>query len=96
MKRFRLSLTSMFLLTAIVALAVALTYARLEIAQLSKELKSVVPLREMEIAAQIERQTAAAKMPVNVIGSTYTGNTYLIEFEYFDSKTGIRAVESRC
>lgn len=72
----------------------ALTCALLEVAQLSKELKSVVPLRAMEIAAQIERQTAAAKMPVTVIDTTYTGNTYLIGFEYFDSKTGTRTTSS--
>ncbi|MEO8268732.1 MAG: hypothetical protein ABI557_03365 [Aureliella sp.] len=90
MKRIRLSLTSMFVLTAFVALAIALIYSRLEIAQLTKELKSVVPIRAIEIAAQIERQTAAAKMPITVSGTMYTGNTYLITFEYFDPKTGTR------
>lgn len=94
MKRIRLSLMSMFLLTAIVALVIALAYSRFEIAQLSKELNSVAPLRAMEIAAQIERETAAAEMPVTVISTMYSGNTYLIGFEYFDPVTGARTASS--
>ena len=90
MKRIRFSLTSMFLVTAIVALVIALAYSRYEVAQLTKEFNSVVPLREIEIASQIERATADARMPVTVTSSMYTGNTYVIGFEYFDPKTGAR------
>ena len=94
MKRIRFSLTSMFLVTTIVALVIALAYSRFEVAQLSKELNSIVPLREMEIIAQIERTTADAKMPVTVKSTMYTGNNYLIGFEYFDPKTGARTASS--
>lgn len=94
MARIRLSLASIFWLTATVALAIALIYSRVEISQLTKELRNVVPLREMEIAAQIERQTAAAKIPVTVTSSMYSGNTYLIGFEYFDPSTGARSSSS--
>ncbi len=94
MNRIRLSLANMFLITALVALTIALIYSRLEILQLTRELKNVVPLREMEIAAQIERQTAAAKIPVTVTSTMYSGNTYLIGFEYFDPSTGTRTPSS--
>ena len=94
MKRIRFSLTSMFLVTTIVALVIALAYSRFEVAQLSRELNNVVPLREMEIMSQIERATADAKMPVTVNRTMYTGNTYLIGFEYFDPKTGARTSSS--
>ncbi len=46
MKRIRFSLTSMFVVTTIVGLVVALAYSRFEVAQLSRELSNVVPLRE--------------------------------------------------
>ena len=94
MKRIRFSLSSMFLVTTIVALVIALAYSRFEVAQLTKELNSVVPLREMEIASQIERATADAEMPVTVKSTMYSGNTYLIGFEYFDPKTGARTSSS--
>ena len=94
MKRVRFSLTSMFLLTTIVALVIALAYSRFEVAQLTRELNSVVPMREMEVASQIERATADAKMPVTVKSTMYSANTYLIEFEYFDPKTGTRTTSS--
>jgi hypothetical protein len=84
----------MFLLTTVVALVIALAYSRFEVAQLTRELKSVVPLREMEIASQIERATADAKMPVTVQSTMYSGNTYLIGFEYFDPKSGTRTSSS--
>jgi hypothetical protein len=84
----------MFLLTTVVALVIALAYSRFEVAQLTKELDSVVPLREMEIASQIERATADAKMPVTVQSTMYSGNTYLIGFEYFDPKSGTRTSSS--
>lgn len=90
MKRIRFSLANLLLLTAIVALTIALVYSRLEISKLTSELENVIPLREIEVYAQIERQTAAAKTPVVVTSSTYTGSTYLINFEYFDSTTGAR------
>ncbi len=48
----------------------------------------------MEIMSQIERATADAKMPVTVNRTMYTGNTYLIGFEYFDPKTGARTSSS--
>lgn len=49
---------------------------------------------KMEIAGQIERQTAAAKTPVTVSSTTYSGSTYLIGFEYFDPETGARTTSS--
>jgi hypothetical protein len=94
MKRIRFSLANLLLLTAIVALTIALVYSRLEISKLTSELENVIPLREIEVYAQIERQTAAAKTPVVVTSSTYTGSTYLINFEYFDSTTGARTGSS--
>ncbi|QDV26968.1 hypothetical protein [Aureliella helgolandensis] len=94
MTRIRLSLASIFWLTATVALAIALIYSRVEISQLTRELRNVVPLREMEIAAQIERQTSAVKLPVSITSTMYSGNTYLIEFEYFDPLTGTRTPSS--
>jgi len=94
MKRIRFSLASMLLLTAIVALTITLIYSRLEISQLTKELRNVVPLREIEVGAQIERQTAVAKIPVSITSYMYTGSTYHIGFEYFDPLTGARTPSS--
>lgn len=94
MKRIRFSLASMFLVTTVVALLIALACSRFEVAQLTRELNSVVPLREIELASQIERATADAKTPVAVKSTMYTGSTYLIVFEYFDPKTGTRTSSS--
>jgi hypothetical protein len=94
MKRIRFSLSSIFLFTTIVALVTALAYSRFEVAQLTRELKNVVPLREMEVISQIEQATADAKMPVTVVNMKYFGNTYLIGFEYFDPKNGARISSS--
>ncbi len=96
MARLRISLTSLFVLTAIAALVVALCFSRFEVsrlnqenAELNSELNTNLPIRSLEIKAQIEQQTAAAKMPVTVISSGYTGSAYLVGFSYFDPQTGV-------
>ncbi len=96
MARLRISLTSLFMLTAISALAVALCYSRYEvsrlheqIAKLNRELDSKLPLRFLEIKAQIEQQCADAKTPVTVISSGYSGSAYLVGFAYFEPQTGV-------
>ena len=76
-----------YLVTTIVALVIALAYSRFEVAQLTKELDSVVPLRELEIASQIERATADAKMPVTVKSTMYP-------FLYQSKKEGVRRTGS--
>ena len=58
---------------------------------MNAELDHIVPLRELEIKAQLERQTAEAGMPVTMTGSTYSGNSYLITFEYFEPESGLRS-----
>jgi hypothetical protein len=93
MKRFRFTIATSLLATAVVALAIALVLSRLEVANLQGQLSNVVPIPELDIAVQVERQTAQAGIPVETTTITYNpiGSTYLVGFNYIHPKDGIPA-----
>jgi hypothetical protein len=77
-------------LVLVVALSVALALSQSELAQLEQEMESVLPLRGLDVAAQVERVTAAAGVPAEVDSILYSGKTYLIRYAYFDPESGTK------
>ncbi|TWU10329.1 hypothetical protein Pla52o_57030 [Novipirellula galeiformis] len=96
MKPFRISLSTLFLLVAIAALTIALLQSRLRTAHLEAEINSLTPLRELDIAAQVEAATAAVGVPATVNSLAYdpAGPTYLVSYAYHAPDTGARQTSS--
>jgi len=90
MKSFRISLSTALLLTAVVALCIALVQARAHIARLESEIGSLIPLRTLDIIAQVEAATESAGAPAMVELLAFSGNgpTYRVAFTYLDANTG--------
>lgn len=96
MKRFRISLSTVLLLTAVAALTIGLVQSRLQTTRLESEIQSLTPLRELDIVAQVEAATASIGIPAVVESLAYNGNgpTYLVSYAYQDPDSGARKTSS--
>ncbi|WP_442509502.1 hypothetical protein SH528x_001078 [Novipirellula sp. SH528] len=66
MKSFRFTISTMLQLVAVAALSVALVQSRMHVSSLENEINSLSPLRELDIAAQVEKATAGIGVPATV------------------------------
>ncbi|GAA5507732.1 hypothetical protein [Novipirellula caenicola] len=82
----------MLMLVAVTALSIALVQSRLQVTRLENELNSLTPLRELDIAAQVEKATAEIGIPATVEKLAYnpSGPTYLVSYAYHAPDTGAR------
>lgn len=91
-KRFRFSLSTVLVLVAVAGLGLALARSRIQIRALEAEIRSLTPMRELDIASQVEAATAAAGIPATVESLAFdpTGPTFLVSYAYFAPETGDR------
>ena len=96
MRSFRFTISTVLLLVAVTALSIALVQSRLRSARLENEITSLSPLRELDIAAQVEVATAELGIPATVqsLGYDPSGPTYLVSYAYHAPDTGARQISS--
>src|SRR6056297_2568779 len=96
MKSFRFTISTILLLAAVTALGLALVQSRMRTASLEKEINSLSPLRELDIAAQVEEATAEVGVPATVQSLTYdpTGPTYLVSYAFHATDSGMAQTSS--
>ncbi|MBB3210738.1 hypothetical protein FHS27_006586 [Rhodopirellula rubra] len=90
MKIPRYTISTVLLLSAIAALGIALVQSQMRTASLQKEINSLTPLRELDIAAQVEDATAESGVPATVQSLAFdpTGPTYLVSYAYHAPDSG--------
>jgi len=96
MKSFRFTISTVLLLAAVAALSIALVQSRMRTTSLEQEINSLTPLRELDIAAQVENATADIGVPATVQSLAYdpTGPTYLVSYAYHAPDSGARQTSS--
>jgi len=96
MKSFRFTISTVLLLAVVTALSIALVQSRMRSTSLEQEINSLTPLRELDIAAQVENATADIGAPATVQSLAYdpTGPTYLVSYAYHAPDSGVRQTSS--
>lgn len=96
MKSFRFTISTVLLLAAVAALSIALVQSRIHTTSLEEEIQSLSPIREFDIAAQVEEATAEVGVPATVQSLAYdpTGPTYLVSYAYHAPDSGARQTSS--
>lgn len=84
MKFPRYTISTTLLVAAVTALVIALVQSRMRVAYLEKEINSLTPLRELDIAAQVEDATAKFGVPATVQSLAFdpSGPTYLVSYAF--------------